>query len=761
MKNVIYSSISAIIWLMAILLNSCQSGPALIENEHYLIEFREDLNGLSKLIDKKTGRNYASDQAVPLYSLGFDPHYKSGDSITTLDATKRRFKKTNNRLELHFTHMGERPLQVICTINGDADSSLVYWDIKVENGSEDILSTIEYPVLPCVKLDASGDTRSGVLYPFLEGVLLTGMNEEGAFMKHEYPGQLSSQLMYHFNPEGGIYYASYDGEGYKKALSVKNENQSVILSQVYFLPIEYKKEVEVPYPVVTGFAGGRWEEGASIYRGWAKGQEWCERKFKDDEDITAWLKSPNLFVNFNYTAPAFSTVEKANQVLKNYRDFFQMPIIATGFGWEKNEIWVGPDYFPPIHGFDYYKTLSGLLKERGDHLHMFTSGFRWTIRKPKYFPDGTEGFTDYDGTAAFLKSGTGMAVIRADGEMWLDKRAWAHNYILCPGAEAARVKQTNTFKNIFNMGVTGVDIDQNLGGEVDACFSDKHGHPLGSGIWQHEAMRDFLSTTRAEGKMISADIFMGVEEPCEIYIPYLDIFHGRSYTDTEWPVMGPGGVAVPLFIYLYHPYQIGYSGWIDPAFSPFRDERYGLGRSFIFGMYPGVRVADNYDLTTGLYSNAITTGKFSLMDKTISDEMKTLKAYTELMKAYPEFLVHGEMNGEADIEGSAGIALDENVKRIPLPVSWKEVQGIGWLSDQNDAIAYALTNLSGKEYNGLIIKLDGKAKGNAEFIYYDYNAGSVVKVPITNSPDGLMEFSLKPWQIGIIRVEFQQRHSGG
>ena len=38
----------------------------------------------------------------------------------------------------------------------------------------------------------------------------------------------------------------------------------------------------------------------------------------------------------------------------------------------------------------------------------------------------------------------------------------------------------------------------------------------------------------------------------------------------------PGAVAIPLYIYVHHEYQLNYAGWIDRGFSPFGDERYGI-----------------------------------------------------------------------------------------------------------------------------------------------------------------------------------------
>jgi hypothetical protein len=733
--------------------NGCRTVNEVIENDSVLIKFTEDLKGVKSIIDKKTGRDWASGEDSVLYVLRFGENYQSSKMITSAMSVERKAKKTRDGIELQFTHKGEIPLTIICSINTSRGSSLIYWSVKVLNESDKKLCSVEYPVMTCKYLPENSRRSGGVLYPVFEGVLLTGLAEMGAGIRQLYPGKLSAQLMYYYDHTGGFYYAAHDGQGYKKALSLKNLGKGITFSQEYLLPVELRKEILVPYNIVTGFSGGRWEAGAGIYRDWAKGQEWCNKRLIDREDVPAWLKHPNLFINYSYITPAFSTVEKADKIIKNYHDFFKMPIIATGFGWEKNEIWIGPDYFPPVHGDSYYKDLSGKIKERGDHLHVFTSGFRWAIKKPVKNPNGTTGFTKYDGTEDFKLHGAALASIDQKGEMILEKRDWAYNYSLCVGSAGGRELMAGIYNHLAGLGIDGVDLDQNLGGEVDNCFNDKHGHAIGAGLWQYQVMKEFFGKVRSEGKKQSGDMFMGVEEPCEIFIPQLDAFHGRAYTDTEWPVVGPGGVSVPLFIYLYHPYQIGYSGWIDNGFSALGDVRYGMGRSYIFGMYPGVRTSDSYNQTTGMYSEGGGYGKFDLSSGIISEELKMLKGYTELMKSYPEFLVHGEMIYEAEIKGCDTINFTP-VKRKKLAIPWLNAQGIVWLSGSGKEVAYALANLSSADNSSVKVKLDKRGKGKPELIYYDFNIDTLVKKEISGINEDWVTISLKPWQLCLIRQSF-------
>ena len=58
-----------------------------------------------------------------------------------------------------------------------------------------------------------------------------------------------------------------------------------------------------------------------------------------------------------------------------------------------------------------------------------------------------------------------------------------------------------------------------------------------------------------------------MEEPGELYIPYLQLIQSRPYVITsDFPVSPPLTEAVPLFMYLYHEYQAGWASHL-PATS--------------------------------------------------------------------------------------------------------------------------------------------------------------------------------------------------
>ena len=193
------------------------------------------------------------------------------------------------------------------------------------------------------------------------------------------------------------------------------------------------------------------------------------------------------------------------------------------------------------------------------------------------------------------------------------------------------------FTQIYDLGIAGVDLDQNLGAGIPHCYDDKHDHPPGTGWWKYQSMYKFLEGVRTQAREKHADSFIGVEEPCEAFIPVIDIVHGRAFTDTVWPAAGPGAVSVPLYLYLYHQYQLHYAGWIDSGFSPWGDVRSGIGRATIFGMQPGVRIGK---------------APFQLHDDEPSTELMMLRDAAQITHRCRDYLLLGRMLHDPDIKGS-------------------------------------------------------------------------------------------------------------
>ena len=701
----------------------------------------ESLDGFQKIRDRTTGRDFAKPDANPLglYRLTLGGGKQKTIRLTSLDATKHSCEPTPNGLLLRFLHEGETPLEVLCRATATEKSPEIRWSITVKNDSRFPLTAAEFPRVQLTAQLGKTAEDDAIVYPSMEGVLLT--NPAMRFRNQQehrtsYPGKASAQFMYFFDPDGGFYVAATDGTGYCKDLIAARRDKSIELTVTHRFPRQHEAKSSTEYDVVWTTAGGSWQSGASIYRDWAEQQPWCRKKLTD-RDVPPWLLKTNVFLNFSVRAPGtFSPADAAKKTFARYRGLFGAPLVATAFSWERHGSWIGPEYFPPFGGEQYYQDLAADFDQHGDHLQIYLSGFRWGVRKPTSERRGKPRvYTDYDGTKLWEEQGREATAITAQGDYEFNQPPWADNYTLCAGSDKAQKLLAEGFRQAFAMGITGVDLDQNIGADAAVCFSTEHGHPPGTGLWQHQAMVAFLESVRREAKSGNSDRFVGVEEPCEAYIPWLDAYHGRAFTDTRWPASGPGCASIPLYIYLYHEYQIGYAGWIDRGFSPMADERIGLGRAFLFGMQPGVRV---------------NSGDFQLRDKP-SEPMEMLVRVVRLMQQAEEYLLLGRMLNEPKVEGAG--RFPSNGKSIqghpPLPVEWPLVQTTSWRA-ADGSVAYALANLSSERQTiRLTVEPNGMAGNSFMLKRLDPESEHAIaeRVPLPRQ----VELSLEPWDVCLLK----------
>ncbi len=108
------------------------------------------------------------------------------------------------------------------------------------------------------------------------------------------------------------------------------------------------------------------------------------------------------------------------------------------------------------------------------------------------------------------------------------------------------------------------------------------------------------------------------------------------------------------------------------------DERIGLGRAFIFGMQPGVR---------------INSGNFRL-DGEPTFEMQMLGRAVRLLQRTEDYLLLGRMLHDPPVLDSPTMPKAEKpvAGRPPLPISWPVVQATTWRSPQGH-VCYAIANL--------------------------------------------------------------------
>ncbi len=636
--------------------NESQSDDQLvIESSRLKLVLRDDLRGFAHLIDKRSGRDYAADtrRAFGLYTLHFGKSMERSTRSTLSMVAAKEVSRTEQGVRVRFEQKGTHPALVDCLLSASAERPEIRLSIDITNRSNQPIITVDFPQLTCVEQLDSESADDGILYPQHEGIVLCGPAEhfpEGSLVAKAYPGHLSAQFSYYFDAAGGLYLGAHDTQGYPKQLRLDRTRDGLNFTWRHQQPSVQLARYQLKYELVLMVGGPTWQHGADIYRQWAERKApWCRQTIVAGA-APDWLQAGCVFLNYKIDPDDEQFgVEQHDALLGQYREFLGLPIVACAFGWEKHGSWIGPDYFPPRGGEQYYRDLAARLQQRGDHLHVFTSGFRWGVRKrveqQDAKPEGgvseqrSQGYdrsaparppspyTEYYGERDYRNAGGWhMAVLNDRGYEVREMPAWADNYLLCPGCAATRQLLGKCFDQIYELGIAGVDLDQNLGGGIPPCYSGRHDHESGAGTWQYRAVYEFLDQVRRRARTQNVDSFVGLEEPCELFIPVVDIVHGRAFTDTVWPANGPGAMSVPLYAYLYHPYQLQYAGWIDGRFSPRGDVRLGLVRAALLGMQPGVRIH---------------SGPFQLADGQPSDELIMLRNVAQLTVRCREYLLLG------------------------------------------------------------------------------------------------------------------------
>ena len=189
---------------------------------------------------------------------------------------------------------------------------------------------------------------------------------------------------------------------------------------------------------------------------------------------------------------------------------------------------------------------------------LYLSGLNYTIEKtPRH------GASYYKAKSSDLKSAEGSAIVEPNGTIKIlgsAEEGIGKYYILCPSTPLAKQTLINSVSKSVDLGIDIVQIDQIVGGGTPPCFSAKHNHPPGGGTEIYKSMTALLDQASVVAKNINPLSAISLEEPSELFIPNVDIFHTREYMQGFWPRDRKGSVGIPLFAYLYHEYALGYGG---------------------------------------------------------------------------------------------------------------------------------------------------------------------------------------------------------
>ncbi len=611
---------------------------------------------------------------------------REGTFVTSADAGKVSVtRQKDGSLRLRFSQFPGANLVVRCDVRAEVDDSL-RWRIAVRNGTKLAIQWLEYPLLPCpVRLGDSSEDDC-ILLSICDGNLLqqpeVNLSSDGAW--RDYPGQASMQLTYYYDPEGGLYVATYDSKANAKQLGAQRRDGAVDLTPRHLVPEVPGADYVMSYDVVTAAMDGDWQSAAMRYRDWANRQPWCSRTVADRTDIPDWLKEGAFFYGVALRprdgAECHPNVNYYPKVVENVRSWskaLESPVVAILMSWEKLGAWIGPDYFPPHGGDDRFRQTCDALRQDGNRAMVYLSGLHWVLERT------TVADAPVDSREEFAKSGEQYACTNADGSVYIDGAPDVElgRYALaCVATPLARHMLYDSTQKLQGLGATAVQADQILGGGVPACYQTAHGHPAGRGSWQAERLRAIFDEIRSTCKRKDPDFAWSMEEPGEYDLQSLDCYHGRNYREQEWPRNGRGIRGVPLFTFVYHRYVTAYGAGDSAPLSRRRGpmDLRSHGVNFVTGQFPAGAACGDWGVTP----EVLDPGILRLLEE-------SLRLHRGVGHPY---LVLGEMLPSAPIDSPEIVIRghDDGGKALPTMTYPSLVHAL-WRNPEG-GYAYALAN---------------------------------------------------------------------
>jgi hypothetical protein len=147
----------------------------------------------------------------------------------------------------------------------------------------------------------------------------------------------------------------------------------------------------------------------------------------------------------------------------------------------------------------------------------------------------------------------------------------------------------DNIERAIRRGARYISLDQLIGGHVEPCWDESHGHPLGYGKWMHEKLVNLLERINQRIKDLGkwGEVVITMEEPCEMYNQLLQAqlicqttLTGSFYT--------AGDKRIPMFDYVYKGTVLPYSSQGIHFGVNTEAGRWSLGTKYVLGNIPGV-----------------------------------------------------------------------------------------------------------------------------------------------------------------------------
>ncbi|MDP2336370.1 MAG: DUF6259 domain-containing protein [Bacteroidota bacterium] len=507
-----------------------------------------------------------------------------GDSLnlSSLQSTKFKIRRTENDssviLTLNYYAVRDLPVDVTVTITCPVNNSLTYWNIQVNNQTDQYIDHIDFPnvKIPNDLIGNKGDAR--IFLPHMEGVLLEDLSiRKNSWLRpvpleypHTgwigyYPASSSMQFMAYYSKDAGLYFGAHDTGDNVKGIQVYEQEDNSILMQYRLFPGGIKKgEYIMPYNMVLGGFIGDWYVAADIYRQWLEKNDASKIvKLVGNKRLPPWFEKSPVIVTYpvrgtkdlgDMTPNEYYPYTNALPVIEKFSEKTDSKIMALLMHWEGSAPWAPPYVWPPYGGLGNFTQFEKKLHEKGNLLGLYASGTGYTVKS------NTD--TAYNMTAEFNeKKLSEVMTIAPDGNLATNGVCTGANsqrigYDMCPANTFVKTVVADEIKKILPHNIDYLQFfDQNIGGNCYFCYSTKHCHPPVPGKWMNDAMINIYKEIQSIIDNSGKKMIVGCEgAACKPFIPYL------LMNDLRYNMNLAVGRPVPAYAYLNHEYLNNFMG---------------------------------------------------------------------------------------------------------------------------------------------------------------------------------------------------------
>jgi len=550
---------------------SLQSGVFVLKNDYLAVVFKQISSGnmlLNNIYDLTTKRKYLGYFPEDFWEVTFtDPLCNESIELSSYSTVNYSINFPNdNEVEIIWGNISLKEennvVDVKVIVRIDEDKPFSYWKINVNNKSKKYgIKDISFPKLhiPSINGDKEND--------FLVIPADVGMVSKNPWKRDRndwhfhltYPDRYIMQFRaFYEENSGGIYLADYDSKGFEKTYkAIPNQDEDNIEFSVIRKANNIGKiseDFEMDYESVIGIFKGDWYDACRIYRKWAIKQPWAVPLAKRN-DIPEWYKrDPATFV---MRTPGVNdmeiVVDKTAEFVENLGINFPSKEIPAHL------LWYTWQHYDPDNTILYktgWKRKKGVLPSCDIHAGNYLPARKGFDKAVKKIQDMGFKISVFMNTRLY-----DQGVAKPDPKLvrpWVVKKpdgtfeVYSNRYQLWDMCRATNGWQQyytkQAAKAIKEYGVKGIYLDS-FGGISHPCFDKEHGHSLGGGTYQRDAMMSFGLYVRNKVKSVDSDAILTDENCAECLFPCID---GDLIHNILWPDIAP------LKATVYHDYMLMY-----------------------------------------------------------------------------------------------------------------------------------------------------------------------------------------------------------